>query len=163
MINDLRVKDIDAKGSISRTQQAASSVENWSLRNKLQLNPDKCKELRIDFKQKKDQFDPISINDRQLQVVNHAKILGLTISENLQWNDHISKTVKKANKRLYCLTQLIRAGVPVSDVVQFYSTCIKPTLEYGAEVFHHSLSKYLENDLEHVQKRSLAIIFPGQE
>ena len=73
---------------------------------KLQLNPDKCNELRIDFKQKKDQFDPISINDQQLQVVNHAKILGLTISENLQWNDHISETVKKANKRLYCLTQL---------------------------------------------------------
>ena len=178
MINDLRMKDIDGswkyvddttisevvpKGSISRTQQAASSVENWSLRNKLQLNPDKCKELRIDFKQKKDQFDPISINDQQLQVVNHAKILGLTISENLQWNDHISETVKKANKRLYCLTQLKRAGVPVSDVVQFYSTCIRPTLEYGAEVFHHSLPKYLENDLERVQKRSLAIIFPGQE
>ena len=64
---------------------------------------------------------------------------------------------------MYYLAQLKRAGVPVSDIVNFYSTCIRPTLEYGAEVFHHSLPKYLGNELERVQKRSLAITFPGQE
>lgn len=162
-VDDTTLSEVVLKGSHSRTQHAASFVENWSLLNKLQLNPDKCKELRIDFKQQKDQFDPIIINNQQLKVVDHVKILGLTISNTLQWTHHISEVVKKANKRLYCLTQLKRAGVPISDIVNFYCTCIRPTLEYGAEVFHHSLPKFLENDLERVQKRSLAIIFPGEE
>ena len=105
----------------------------------------------------------IQINNEQIQVVDHAKILGLTISENLQWTYHISEVVKKANKRLYCLIQLKRASVPIPDIVNFYCTCIRPTLEYGAEVYHHSLPKYLGNELERVQRRSLAIIFPGKE
>ena len=99
-VDDTTLSEIVPKGSCSRTQHAVSTVENWSSLNRLQLNPEKCKELRIDFKQQKQDFDPIIINNEQLQVVDHAKILGLTISENLQWTYHISEVVKKANKCL---------------------------------------------------------------
>ena len=47
------LSEIVPKGCHSVAQNAASTVENWSALNKLQLNPDNCKELRIDFKKQK--------------------------------------------------------------------------------------------------------------
>ena len=97
-----------------------------------------------------------------LEVVDHAKILGLIISDSLQWNTHVNHIIKKANERLYCLLQLKRAKISEKDIVNFYCTCIRPTLEYASQVFHHSLPKHLSDDIERVQKRSLAIILRGQ-
>ena len=127
----------------------------------MQLNADKCKELRIDFKRSKHLFQPLTVDSKELPVVNSAKILGVTLANNLKWNDHVSESIKKANKRLYFLVMLKRAGVPLKDIVAFYTTAIRPVLEYCSPVFHHALPKYLCNDIERVQKRALSIIMPN--
>ena len=111
-----------------------ATVEKWSALNKLQLNPDKCKELRIDFKKQKHNFNPIIINIQQFEIVDHAKILELAVLDTLQWIHHVEGVVKKANKCTYGLIQLKRAGLPATDIVKFYCTCVRSTLEYGAEV-----------------------------
>ena len=94
--------------------------------------------------------------------MDHAKILGLTIPSTLQWNHHVNTIIKKANKRLFCLVQLKKAKLPEPAIINFYCCCIRPILEYAAQIFHHSLPKYLADELERVQKRSLAIIFRGK-
>lgn len=94
-------------------------------------------------------------------MVHTAKILGLTVSNNLLWNNHVNNVIKKANKRLFFLVQLKRAKVPVTDIINFYCACIRPVLEYGAQVFHYALPEYLQENLERVQKRALSFIFPG--
>ena len=73
----------------------------------------------------------------------------------------MSESIKKANKRLYFLVMLKRAGVPLKDIVAFYTTAIRPVLEYCSPVFLHALPKYLCNDIERVQKRALSIIMPN--
>ena len=65
----------------------------WAKRVKKPLH--KCKELTIDFKRIRQSFVPISINDKDLDYVTEVKILGLNISNNLLWNDHISDMIKK--------------------------------------------------------------------
>lgn len=134
---------------------------NWSLQNRLQLNGDKCKELIIDFKRQKHLFDPVTIEWKQIDVVHHAKVLGLTVSKNLLWNNHVNNVINKANKRLFFLVQLKREKVPVTDIINFYCACIRPVLEYGAQVFHYAPPEYLQENLERVQKRDLSFIFPG--
>ena len=47
-------------------------------------------------------------------------------------------------------------------MIQFYSTCIRPVIEYASLVFHYSLPIYLSEDLERVEKRAVKIIFNGQ-
>ena len=111
--------------------------------------------LLIDFKVARSEFDPIVVNTKELGSVEHAKILCVTISNTLQWNK------KKVNKRLYFLVLLRRAKVSPSDTIRFYSTCIRPLLEYCSSVFRNAIPEYLSNDLEHVQKRVLSIISPG--
>jgi hypothetical protein len=85
----------------------------------------------IDFKKVKHQFDTITVNCKELELVSSAKVLGVTISNSLQWVDHINNVIKKANKRLYFLVLLKRADVPARDIINFYNTCIRPVLEYS--------------------------------
>ena len=106
-------------------------------------------------------LNPIVINDKQIDVVLHAKILGVNISSDLTWNHHIAEVVKKASKRLFCLSQLKCAGLGPNELVQFYWTCIRPITEYACPLFHDGLPVYLSHELEAVQKRTMRIIFPS--
>ena len=128
---------------------------DWSKENKFQLNPKKCKELRINFTKQSHSYEPVRINDQCLELVKSAKILGMLITDDLKWNSHIENTVSKASKRLYLLRQLKRANVEESSLLQFYTI-----LEYGCQVFQSSLPDYLSMDLERVEKRALKIIYP---
>ena len=69
--------------------------------------------------------------------------------------------MSKRSKRIYLLVQLKRAKVPDREIVNFYTTCIHPILEYASTVFHYSLPKYLSDEMERVQKRALRIVYPS--
>ena len=124
------------------------------------LNASKCKELVISFTKPEKEFPRLKIISGQIETVNHARILGLTISKDLKWNQHITNIVKKANKRIYFIIQLKRAHVPEADIIKFYTTCVRPVMEFSCQVFHFALPSYLPNALERVQKRVLSIIYP---
>ena len=128
--------------------------------NRFQLNIDKCKEIRISFSKNNADLPPLFINGQELEVVQNAKLLGVTITDNLSWNLHINETITKASKRLYFLRQLKGARVSTSDLVRFYTCCIRSVCDYAVPVFHSSLPNYLINDLERVQKRALSIVCP---
>ncbi|KAL9985210.1 hypothetical protein ACROYT_G007584 [Oculina patagonica] len=175
MINDLDVPGIELwkyvddtttsetilKGQASNIQTAVDTFVSHANSDKFQLNEAKCKELRISFSTKETlELDPVVINGRQIDIVKYAKILGVTVSSDLKWNHHIAEVVKKATKRLYCLSQLKRSGLGPNELVQFYRTCIRPITEYACPVFNDSLPAYLSRELEAVQKRAMHIIFP---
>ena len=175
MINDLKVRDSPIRkfvdvitssetvpnGNSSHVQQDVKEIETWSNSNNLELNPVKCKEQLVnDFKQRKQQFDPILTNNQPIEVGHHAKVLGVTVSDNLLWNNHVNEAIKKVNKRFFFLIQWNRAKVPAKDLIQFYTTCIRPILDYGAPLYHYALPQYLQESLQRIQKRALSIIFP---
>ena len=68
--------------------------------------------------------------------------------------------VRKVSTRLYFLRQLKRSHVATKELLLFYITCIRSTLENGSPVFHHALPSYLSEDLERLQKRAMKIIYP---
>ena len=51
--------------------------------------------------------------------------------------------------------------MPAKDLVAYYCTCIRSSLDCTCPVFYYFLPKSLQADLERVQKRALACIFPG--
>ena len=132
----------------------------WLEENRLQLHPDKCKELRISFSQEPVALDQVKVDGKEVELVDSAKLLGVTISNNLTWNAHIKQVIKKARKRLYYLVQLKRARLPVEDLVLFYTSCVRSVMDYAVPAFFHSLPKYLKNDLIHLGKRAISIINP---
>ena len=92
-------------------QAIANRVNEWSRENRVQLNANKCKELGISFAKEQRVFDPVIIEGKEVELVTSTKLLGLTIANDLTWNNHVTEITKKASKRLYFLTQLKRAGV----------------------------------------------------
>ena len=89
-----------------------------------------------------------------------AKLLGVTISNNLTWNMHIDQIIKKASKRMYFLIQLERANVARHELILFHTSCIRSVRTYASPAFLYVLPLYLKEDLENVEKRALSIICP---
>ncbi|CAB4007620.1 Hypothetical predicted protein [Paramuricea clavata] len=106
MINDLMISDDQFMGdmikcaddtniweylsyqdSTDSIQEVANSVVDWSVCNKFKLNPK---------------------NNRLEKAIS----LGMSITQDLKWNEHASKITKKAAKRLYLLKQLKRRQDP---------------------------------------------------
>ena len=85
----------------------------------MQVNADKYKRVVIDYKKNSHNFPPLVVDGNELPATDCAKILGVTISSDLKWNNHIVDGIKKANKRLYFIVLLIRARVPFHDIVNF--------------------------------------------
>ena len=45
------------------------------------------------------------------------------------------------------------------SLIRLYCSCTRSVLEYGCQAFHTSLPQYLSDDIEHIQKRALRIIY----
>ena len=83
------------------------------------------------------------------------------ISNDLKWNAHIVKVINKGASSLYLrLRQLKCAKGDPTQLLCFYTTCIRPVFDYACQVFHNGLPKYLSEELEKIQRFALRIIFP---
>ena len=87
-VDETTVSEVVPKGNTSKAQSIVNQVIEWSHVNRVQLNPDKCKELRISFPRNPVELDAVVIDRKEVEVVSNAKLLGLTISANLTWNVH---------------------------------------------------------------------------
>ena len=162
-VDDTTVSELIAKNKdLSDAQSAVDQVSEWSKRNMLQLNRKKCKELLITFSRSRNLPSPVNVEGSTIIPVSKVKLLGVTINSTLTWNDHIEEIVKKASRKQYFLVQLKRAKVPAREIVAYYCACIRSAIDYACPVFHYSLPKYLQEDLERIQKRALACIYPGR-
>ena len=133
--------------------------------NCMKINPKKSKEMIICFTHDVDfkkSVPNIIIEGNRVEVVKHAKLLGVILSDDLTWNMHVESIIKKAAKRVYMLYQLKRAGIRQTDLVTVYVSVVRPVLEYACPVWHTHLPKYLSDNIEMIQKRALKSIFPNK-
>ena len=104
---------------VQRSQVAVSLVEDWSNNQNIQLNDHKYKAMAVDFKQRKHFFNPHKVDGKELRTVDSAKVLGLTLSSDLNWNKHITESIKKVNKLLYFFVLLRRPGYHLRMLLTF--------------------------------------------
>ena len=82
--------------------------------------------------------------------VQSAKYLGITISDNMDWGQHISEISSKATKTLSFLRRNL-AFAPRSIKEVAYKTLVRPKLEYAAPIWS-PYSKLQINQVEKVQR-----------
>ena len=158
--DDTTISEIVPPSKQSHLQQAVDNLNDWSRENLFQLNPIKCKEITTCFKRSPPSHAPVEVDGLKFESVTSAKVLGVTIRNDFKWNDHIEIITSKASKRLYLLRQLKRAGVSANDLVLFYCSVIRSVLDYSCQLFHHSLPKYLSDEMERIQKRAMRTVYP---
>ena len=82
-----------------KLQTDLNNLAKWKKRWQMQFHADKCQVLRITNKRK-----PIIFNynqdDHILATVTQAKYLGVTITNDLNWKQHVENITKSANKAL---------------------------------------------------------------
>ena len=118
-IDDITMSETVEKNQPSKIQDAVDELSNKSKANKSQPNETKCKELRIGFFKSDQIFDPVKVNDTNLEVVDNVKLLGLNLSSDLRRNTHISEIISKVASRLYFLRELKRSKVACRELVLF--------------------------------------------
>jgi hypothetical protein len=126
-------------------------IDNWTTRNNMKLNIGKCKEL-VDFAKKKHCFPPLTVDEVNIERVKSARILGLTVQDNMKWNEHIHNILKKASKRLYMLRLLKRSNACIDTLITVYTTIIRPVLEYACQVWHYNIQQYICEDIQNNSK-----------
>ena len=50
--------------------------------------------MRIQFSRVENSCHPLTINHKELEIVSHAKVLRVIISNDLKWNSHIECVIK---------------------------------------------------------------------
>ena len=160
-VDDSTMWEVLHSDSQSMLPSSVKACEEWSRDNNMKLNASKTKEMRVNFSFSSPSYPPIMIDNQTVNIVKHAKLLGVIVSNDLKWILHVNAICKKASKRLYALRLLRRNALPDSVLVKVYCTCVRPILEYACQVWHNNLPVYLSNQIEQIQKRALRMIFPS--
>ena len=163
LTDDTSALNILPRNSISLLNHVVTDIHDFARSHNMKLNPDKCKEMFINFMHDHNILvNPIIMENKEIECVSNYKLLGVYLNENLTWNTYIDYIFKKACKRLYSLRILRRAGVASLSISKVYLTIIRPALEYAVPVWQ-LISSILSDKLETIQKRALKIIFPSAE
>ena len=162
-VDDSTLFEICEMNSISLMQESVDIAAEWTKNNGMKINSEKSKEIIISYTHGNlgNEVPNILIEGKFVERVDHVKLMGITLSNDLTWKRHVDNIVKKAGKRIYMLYQLKRAGVNQADLVTIYISVVRPVVEYACPVWHTNLPIYLSDNIEMIQKRAVRAIFPG--
>ena len=142
---------LDKQADSEILQKDLEILENWEKLWDMSFNPSKCQVIHV-TRRKTPLQTKYHLHGCVLESVPSAKYLGVTISEDLKWSEHINNITKKANQTLGFLIRNIR--VHNKDLKSTaYKTLVRPQLEYASTV----LSPHTDidiNKLESVQRRA---------
>ena len=107
--------------SISLLNVVVDHVHTFAVNNNMRLNPRKCKTMTVDFLNYNSCVPwPIAVCGSGIEQLFTFKLLGVHLSDDLTWAVQCDYVVKKANRRLYVLTQIRKCKVSSADIVHIY-------------------------------------------
>ena len=117
----------------------------------MSFHPDKCSILRITTKKQPILHNYI-LHGHTLTTETSTKYLGVTIQDNLKWNEHIDNITASATKQLNFLKRNLKVTSP-NIKERAYQSIVRPRLEYNSCTWdpHH---QYQIHQLEMVQRRA---------
>ena len=113
------------------------AIAIWLNDNKLTLNVDKAKTMLIgsDSKLRKLNSLLLSVLDNQLDSVRSFKyLLGVVLSSNLTWTEHVEHVTSKVNQRLGLLRR-IKHLLSFNARLLYYNSLVLPIFDYADMVW----------------------------
>ena len=116
-------------------------ADHWGMR----FNAAKCNVMRTLGGIHSERF--YHMKGQILQEVTHAKNLGVTLSRDHSWRQHIEAVVSKASQNLGFIRRNLR-GAPTRSKITAYFTLVRAGLEYAAPVW----DPYLRKDIDSIER-----------
>ena len=146
---------------IKRLEEDAGSVLKFMASNGLVANATKTTFLIINSKSKN--LNSIRIGDADITQEKTAKLLGVTLSDDLQWNKHIENTINALRRRLFLITRL-RNKLNAVSLKRISDSIFNSKIRYGLQLcgkvrIHDSDSKqgFLMN-IQKIQNKMFRIL-----
>lgn len=111
-----------------------------------------------DMRKKQPLLFTYNINGHALSKVTKHKYLGLLLTSDFVWNEHIEYVKRKAMKTLGYLRRRLANTTPHIKLLA-YKTLIRPVLECGAAVWDPFTQSNIKRKLEMVQTKFVRFVF----
>lgn len=128
-------------------QRDLQRIHHWCTEWSLPLNITKCVVLHIG---KTNPRLPYNIDGTLLNTTESHNDLGVTITNNLSWSEHIALITRKSKTSLFLLKKTFQA-MSFNTSVQLYKSLVRPILEHCGPVWSVDLVRDNEM-LERVQR-----------
>ena len=133
-VDDLTLAEVcNAKTNTHKLQYHLDASDDWCKVNDMLPKPSKCRVMHANLKSPV-QLPQLSLGGETLQVVDHLKLLGLEIQNNLGWDIQVRNTISRACICLFILYTLRKFEARVEDMLGVFQTYIRPILEYACAV-----------------------------
>ena len=145
--------------AIYPTQSVSTSLNNelvkisdWLSINKLSINVKKSKYLLHKMNNKV--LNPLQLNmdGKPIENIKEFNFLGLTINENLKWNNHIDNIAIKCS-RINGLLNKLKNMLPIHINILLYNTLLLPHINYCILAWGNTSDR-----IEKRQKRAVRLI-----
>ena len=126
-------REIQNPQDLAILQADLNTLADWADNWLMSFNVKKCAILSITRK-RSPLIHTYTLREECLNRVKKHDYLGVTVSDDLNWNDHCSKVSAKASRTLGLLRRTLS---PCSKRVKSraYQTLVRPQLEYASEVW----------------------------
>ena len=130
-----------------------NNLEMWSNEVGLFLNFDKCCVMNCVTKRSLSLKPLVTANLNEINTVSSVRLLGVTFSSDLSWNDHFSSVITRCYKRFFILRNLKRAKCSPFLLHKCYIAFIRSIMLYAMPCFCNA-PKYLFDRLLRVERRA---------
>ena len=144
-------REVSCEEDSRALQEDLEALQEWEVDWGMSFNPSKCHVMHVTRK-RQPLYHTYYLKGQALGVVDTAAYLGVHLSKDLTWHDHIGKVTAKANRSLGFIRRNIQKA-PSKTKELAYKSLVRPSLEYAATVWDPH-QKGLVNDIEKVQRRA---------
>ena len=104
------------------------------LSNLYKFNVDKCVVMNFGTLKNKSKYEYKMIN-QTLEVVKHNPYLGVELSDNMKYNQHINTITSKASRVLVFVKRNLK-HCPKTVKERAYQSLVRPKLEYSSPIWN---------------------------
>ena len=141
-----------------KSQEYLQNIENWTENKEMKLNTEKTKYMIFNFSTKFQFNTRLRLEDNKLDQIHQTKLLGLVLRDDLSWKANTGELTRKAYSRMIIIKKLIQFAVPLEELVEIYTLYIRSVAEQSAVVWHSSITKGEQRDIERIQKVALRVM-----
>ncbi|MES9992837.1 MAG: reverse transcriptase domain-containing protein, partial [Candidatus Thiodiazotropha sp.] len=132
-----------------------TKISTWASTWLVTFNPSKTKSLLVSRKINRPVHPPIFMQNHQISEVEFHKHLGLYLSNDCSWHQHINYITEKAWARINIMRKL-KFKLDRKSLETIYTAFIRPLIEYG-DVIWDNCSQYEKLELDKIQNEAARI------